>query len=61
MWYRALLMIPLVVSGCAPVTMVNPLTGETAVCREDYRGPWSQQESCAGRYFAEGWKKLDER
>jgi hypothetical protein len=45
-------------TGCAAdVVMLNPRTGEKAVCRESLKGfnPWSQQEACVGRHIAEGW------
>jgi hypothetical protein len=49
-----------VLAGCASdVVMMNPRTGETAVCRESLRGlnPWSQKEACIGHYIAGGWIK----
>jgi uncharacterized protein YceK len=51
-----------VMTGCAAdVMMVNPRTGETAVCRESLQGlnPWSQKEACVGDYITQGWKKLE--
>ena len=47
-----------VLSGCAAdVVMVNPRTGETAVCGASFRGlnPWSQEEACVGEHIAGGW------
>jgi hypothetical protein len=47
-----------VLSGCAAdVVMLNPRTGETAMCRPSLRGlnPWSQQEACIGEHIAQGW------
>lgn len=47
-----------VLAGCAAdVVMVNPRTGETAICRENLQGlsPWSQKEACVGDYITQGW------
>jgi len=47
-------------TGCAAdVLMVNPRTGEKAICKESVGGlnPWSQKEACIGQYIAEGWIK----
>jgi hypothetical protein len=47
-------------TGCAAdVVMVNPRTGEAAICRESLRGlnPWSQQEACIGDYSTQGWTR----
>jgi hypothetical protein len=44
--------------GCAEdVALVNPRTGETAVCPASLQGvnPWSQQEACIGDHIAGGW------
>ncbi len=49
-------------SGCAAdVVMVNPRTGETAICRESLRGlnAWSQKEACVGDHVARGWKRQE--
>jgi len=56
----ALLIVGSFLAGCAAdVVMVNPRTGETAVCRESLRGlnPWSQKESCVGDHIAQGWTR----
>ena len=39
------------------VALVNPRTGETAVCPASLQGvnPWSQQEACIGDHIAGGW------
>jgi len=47
-------------TGCAAdVVMVNPRTGETAICRESLQGlnPWSQKEACVGDYITRGWTR----
>ena len=49
-------------AGCAAdVAMINPRTGDTAICRESLGGlnPWSQKEACVGKHFAEGWISAD--
>jgi hypothetical protein len=54
----ALLLATALLAGCAAdVVMVNPRTGETALCRERLRGldPWSQTEACVGDYLTRGW------
>jgi hypothetical protein len=64
---RYLPLIPLIIvasvlSGCATdVVMMNPRTGETAVCGASLRGlnPWSQQQACIGEHIAGGWTKLE--
>jgi hypothetical protein len=64
---RYLALIPLIAvvsvsSGCAAdVVMLNPRTGETAVCSASLRGlnPWSQQEACVGEHIAGGWVRFD--
>jgi len=56
--YLALIVATYVLTGCAAdVVMVNPRTGETAICRESLEGldPWSQKEACIGEYVAGGW------
>jgi len=58
--YAALIAAACFLSGCAAdVVMVNPRTGETAICRESLRGlnPWSQKEACVGHYIAGGWTR----
>ena len=50
-------------TGCAAdVVMVNPRTGEAAICRESLRGlnPWSQKEACIGDYIARGWTRASQ-
>ena len=50
----------LLLAGCASdVTLVNPRTGETAVCKESAMGlnPWSQKQACVGSYEAQGWRR----
>ncbi len=65
MGYLALILliaIPSVLSGCAAdVVMVNPRSGQTAMCRASLRGlnPWSQQEACVGEHIADGWVRAD--
>jgi len=57
-----LIAIPSVLSGCAAdVVMVNPRSGQTAMCRASLRGlnPWSQQEACVGEHIADGWVRAD--
>jgi len=47
-------------TGCAAdVVMVNPRSGETAICRESLGGlnPWSQKEACVGDYITRGWTR----
>jgi len=59
--YLALILVIVVawvLSGCAAdVVMLNPRTGETAMCRASLQGlnPWSQQEACIGDHIAGGW------
>jgi hypothetical protein len=51
-----------VLAGCAAdVVMLNPRTGDTAICRESLRGlnPWSQKKACVGHYTAGGWDRAD--
>lgn len=52
-----------VLSGCAAdVVVMNPRTGETAVCGASLWGldPWSQQEACIGKYIVSGWIKAQQ-
>jgi hypothetical protein len=52
-----LLAAGLSVLGCArDVTMLNPRTGETAVCPASPLNPWSQQQACIGGHIAQGWR-----
>ena len=58
--WMALLVAAGLMAGCAAdVVMVNPRTGEAAVCRESLRGlnPWSQKEACVGDYITRGWSR----
>jgi hypothetical protein len=60
--YLTLIVAACLLAGCAvDVVMVNPRTGEAAICRESLRGlnPWSQQEACIGDYIAGGWVRAD--
>jgi len=55
-----LIIVAGLLSGCAAdVVMVNPRTGETAICRESLQGlnPWSQKEACVGDYITRGWTR----
>ena len=59
----ALLIAAGLLEGCAAdVVMVNPRTGEAAVCRESLRGlnPWSQKEACVGDYITRGWSRASQ-
>jgi len=50
-----------VLAGCAEdVALVNPRTGQTAVCPASAHGidPWSQQEACIGEHIAGGWIRV---
>jgi hypothetical protein len=61
--YMGLIAAACVLAGCAAdVVMLNPRTGERAVCRESLRGvnPWSQKEACVGHYTAGGWVRVDQ-
>jgi len=56
----ALILAACAVAGCAAdVVMVNPRTGEAAICTESLGGlnPWSQKEACVGDYIARGWRR----
>jgi hypothetical protein len=47
--------------GCADdVTMRNPRTGATEVCRQSLQGldPWSQTMTCVANHEAQGWKRV---
>ena len=44
--------------GCAePVTVQNPRTGETLLCKTaaDEWNPWSQADTCVANHLAQGW------
>jgi hypothetical protein len=45
------------------VTLNNPRSGATEVCRESLRGlnPWSQTMSCVADQVAQGWTRPDRR
>jgi hypothetical protein len=56
----ALIIAACLLAGCAAdVVMVNPRTGEAAMCKESLQGlnPWSQKEACIGDYIARGWRR----
>ena len=58
--YLALVTAACLLTGCAAdVVMVNPRTGEKAICKESVGGlnPWSQKEACIGQHIAEGWTR----
>ncbi|HYB72951.1 MAG TPA: hypothetical protein VED18_06240 [Candidatus Sulfotelmatobacter sp.] len=60
MRYLMLIIAAGFLTGCAAdVVMVNPRTGETAICRESLQGlnPWSQKEACVGDYITRGWTR----
>ena len=45
-------------AGCAaPVTVQNPRTGETLLCKTATAewNPWSQAEACVADHLAQGW------
>jgi hypothetical protein len=61
--YLGLIAAACLLTGCAAdVVMLNPRTGDTAVCRESFRGlnPWSRKEACVGHYIASGWVRVDQ-
>jgi len=44
--------------GCArDVVMLNPRTGDTALCPASPLNPWSQQQACIGDHIAQGWTR----
>jgi hypothetical protein len=50
----------LLLHGCArDVVMLNPITGDTAVCPASPLNPWSQQQACVGDHIAQGWKRQE--
>jgi hypothetical protein len=56
--YLTLITTACLLTGCAAdVAMINPRTGEKAICKESVGGlnPWSQKEACVGKHIAEGW------
>jgi hypothetical protein len=58
MRYLTVIAVASLLTGCAAdVVMLNPRTGEKAICKESLQGfnPWSQKEGCVGRHIAEGW------
>jgi hypothetical protein len=56
----ALLAAALSLQGCASdVTLLNPRTGETAICQAGPLNPWSQQQACIGDHIAQGWRKQE--
>jgi hypothetical protein len=55
-----LLTVGLSALGCArDVVMLNPRTGETAVCPASPLNPWSQQQACVGDHIAQGWRRQE--
>ena len=55
-----LLSMSLLLVGCArDVVMLNPRTGDTAVCPASPLNPWSQQQACVGDHVAQGWKRQE--
>jgi hypothetical protein len=45
-------------SACARnVTLQNPRTGESVICRQSLGGldPWSQTDACVAGFVAQGW------
>jgi len=61
--YLTLIVAACLLTGCAAdVVMVNPRTGEAAICRESLRGlnPWSQQEACIGDHITRGWTRASQ-
>ena len=57
-----LIIVACVLAGCArDVVMLDPRTGDTAICRASPLNPWSQQAGCIGDRIAQGWKRLDSR
>ena len=60
MRYATLIVAACLLTGCAAdIVMVNPRTGEAAICRESLRGlnPWSQQDACIADHIAQGWSR----
>jgi len=46
--------------GCArDVVMLNPRTGDTALCPASPLNPWSQQQACVGDHIAQGWRRQE--
>ncbi len=44
--------------GCAePITVQNPKTGETMLCKTPASewNPWSQDDACVAGHLAQGW------
>lgn len=59
MRYVTLIIAACAMAGCArDVTMLNPRTGDTAICRASSLNPFSQQEACIGEYIAQGWRRV---
>lgn len=62
--YAALIVAICASTGCErDVTLNNPRSGATEVCRESLRGlnPWSQTMSCVADQVAQGWTRPDRR
>jgi hypothetical protein len=59
--YTILMIATWALVACASdVTMHNPRTGETKICRGAPGGidPWSQNYSCAANLAAQGWRQI---
>ena len=55
-----LLILSALLFGCArDLVMLNPRTGETAVCPASPLNPWSQQQACIGDHIAQGWRRQE--
>jgi hypothetical protein len=58
MRYRAVLLVLFFVTGCAePVTVQNPRTGQTVLCKTaaDEWNPYSQADECVSDHLSQGW------
>lgn len=61
--YAVLVVAGCLATGCAhDVTVQNPRTGTTEVCRESMGGlnPWSQTTGCVADHIAQGWTRADQ-
>ena len=47
----------LLVGWVRDVVMLNPRTGNTAVCPASSLNPWSQQQARVGDHSAQGWRR----
>ena len=60
MRFVMLIVVASVLTGCASdVHVLDPRTGETAVCPASAMGlnPWSQQDACVAEHLAQGWTR----